>query len=162
MDLFKSEQYIKDHRAETIETMCVFAQTDLLLFWSEDDGVYSYQQKVWQPFIDLLQDEIKENLCISKNLQVPNNEKSFSKLKNKLQKMSDKELTVAFLASLQTKSVILGIFLLNKNISTEKVFEAAYLEDIYQNKQWGVDEEALQKREQTRSELQKLKEYLNK
>jgi len=162
MELFKSEQYIKEHRAETIEKMCVFAQTDLLMFWSDNPDVYAIERKIWQPFIDLLQNEIKESFNISNSLQVPNNDKCILKLKEKLQAFTDKELTVAFLTALQTKSVILGMSLLNRNITTDKIFEAAFLEDIYQNKQWGVDEEALQKREQTKYELQKLKEYLKK
>ena len=73
-DCIKSEQYIKQHRGETIETMCNFAQTDLLLFWSDNPDVYAGQQKLWQPFIDLLQAESKQKLSISKSLQIPNNE----------------------------------------------------------------------------------------
>lgn len=161
-DFIKSEQYIKTHRKETIETMCAFAQTDLLLFWSDDVDVYGKQQNLWGTFVEMMQNETGEKINISQSIQVPDNMRYLSNLKAKLQKISDKELTAAFLAALLTKSVILGLSLLKKNISVKKIFESAFLEEIYQNELWGIDEEAWQKRKQIKKELQKIKEYLKK
>lgn len=161
-DCIKSEQYIKQHRGETIETMCNFAQTDLLFFWSDNPEVYAGQKKIWQPFLDLLQAESKALINVSKTLQMPDNEKYLLWLKSKLQKLSGTELTAVFLAATQMKSVILGLSLLNKKTSVDDIFKAAFWEEIYQNELWGTDEEALQKREQTKAELQKIWEYLNK
>lgn len=161
-DCNKSELYISQHRQETQEVLCNFAQTDLLLFWSDNPNVYAGQQKLWQPFIDLLQAESKQKLSISKSLQIPNNELYLLWLKNRLQKFSDKELTAVFLIASLTKSVILGLSILKEKTSVEDIFTAAFWEEIYQNKLWGTDEEALQKREQIKAELQEVREYLYK
>ena len=124
--------------------------------------MYAGQQKLWQPFIDLLQAESKQKLSISKSLQIPNNELYLLWLKNRLQKFSDKELTAVFLIASLTKSVILGLSILKEKTSVEDIFTAAFWEEIYQNKLWGTDEEALQKREQIKAELQEVREYLYK
>ena len=94
-------------------------------------------------------------------MQIPENEALLKVLKNKLSNLNDNELTAAFLTATQLKSVILGLSLLNKRISVEKVFKAAFLEEIYQNELWGSDKEAVEKRKSVKSELRKIKEYLN-
>lgn len=162
IDCIKSEQYISKHREETQEVLCNFTQTDLLLFWSDNPNVYAGQQKLWQPFIDSLQAESKQKLSISESLQIPNNEPYLLWLKNSLQKFSDKEMTAVFLVASLTKSVILGLSILKEKTSVENIYTAAFWEEIYQNKLWGTDEEALQRREQIKTELQKIWEYLYK
>lgn len=159
-NLLKSEQYIKEHRDETIETMCNFALTDALLFWSNDKEIVKRQKKIWQPFLDDLQNENNVKINISQNLQIPENELFLKALREKLICLSDKELTVAFLAATEMKSVILGLSVLDEKMSTERVFNAAFLEEIFQNELWGIDEQALERRENIKSELQKMREFL--
>ena len=159
-DFLKSEQYIKNHRQETIETMLRFASTDLLLFWSDNEDLYRRQLKLWQPFLNDLQKKSGAEVKISQNLEIPNNEQCLLWLKNKLNNLSDKKLTAAFLMAMQIKSVFLGLAVLNNEKSADEIFNAAFLEDIYQNELWGVDEEALNKREAVKEEIIKIKEWL--
>ena len=159
-DFLKSEQYIKNHRQETIETMLRFASTDLLLFWSDNEDLYRRQLKLWQPILNDLQKESGAEVKISQTLEIPNNEQCFLWLKNKLNNLSDKKLTAAFLTAMQIKSVFLGLAVLNNEKSVDEIFNAAFLEDIYQNELWGVDEEALNKREAVKEEIIKIKEWL--
>lgn len=159
-DFLKSEQYIKSHRDETIETMLRFASTDLLLFWSDNEDLYERQLKLWRPFLNDLQKKSGAEVKISQTLEIPNNEQCFLWLKNKLNNLSDKKLTAAFLTAMQIKSVFLGLAVLNNEKSADEIFNAAFLEDIYQNELWGVDEEALNKREAVKEEIIKIKEWL--
>lgn len=158
IDLLKSEQYIKEHRDETIKTMCDFAATDMLLFWSDRADISQRQWEIWQPFIDALQVKIN----ISESLQIPDNELFLKFLRSKLSSLKDNELTAAFLAATKLKSVILGLSMLEEKNSIEEVFKAAFLEELYQNEFWGSDEEADKKRMMVKSELQKIREYLYK
>lgn len=160
-DLIKSENYIKEHKNETIETILKFAKTDLLFFWSDNKEVFLLQKKIWQKFLDDLQNKSKVNINVSKTLQVPDNKDFCRWLENELKAMTAKKLTAEFLTATQLKSVILGLAMLEKEISVAEIFNAAFLEEIYQNKKWGVDDEALQGRKQIKSELQQIKEYLS-
>lgn len=157
-DLLKSEQYIKQHRDETIKTMCRFAATDMLLFWSNETEILKRQQEIWRPYLD----ELNVKINISQSLQIPENEIFLQRINSYLEKLSDKKLTAAFLTATLLKSVILGIFILNDEISVEQLFAAAFLEELYQNELWGTDNEAAEKRETVKSELHKIKEYLYK
>ena len=159
-DLSKSEQYIKDHRDETIETMLRFAATDLLLFWSDNSDVNARQLKLWQPFLKCFEKESGAEIKITQSLEIPNNEQCFLWIKNKLDNLSDKELTAVFLMATQVKSVFLGLSILNKEISIDNIFNAAFLEDIYQNESWGIDKEAFEKREKVREELNTITDWL--
>lgn len=159
-DYLKSEEYIRQHRDETIDIICRFAKTDLLFFWDENEQIFLRQQKIWLPFLDKFEREKNVRINISKTLQVPDNEDYIVKLKSKLQDLSDKELTGVVNAAALLKSVILGLFLLDKKIKIDDIFNAAFLEDFYQNEQWGFDEEDLAKRDIIKTELQKIREYL--
>lgn len=159
-DFLKSEQYIKQHRAETIDTICRFATTDLLLFWDKKEDIYERQQKIWRPLLDNTEKQLSTDIKISYSLRVPDNKVYLAALKNRINELSDKKLTTAFLTATQLKSVILGLAILDKQMNVEEIFNAAFLEELYQNELWGTDEEALQKREQIKVELQKIKEYL--
>ena len=65
IDLVNSENYIRAHRRETIETMLKFATTDLLLFWSDNKKIYARQQKIWQPFLNDYQKKYSVEIKIS-------------------------------------------------------------------------------------------------
>jgi chaperone required for assembly of F1-ATPase len=47
MDFIKSQQYIAEHRAETINDICRFLDADTLLFWDENEDLSVYQTKYW-------------------------------------------------------------------------------------------------------------------
>lgn len=160
IDIPKSEQYIKSHREETVSIMCKFAITDLLLFWSNNEDLKERQQNVWLPCLSNIKEMSGEAVNITYDLTTPNNEQFILWLKNRLSSLSDKELTASFLAATSLKSVILGLLLSSKIYSVEDTFNAAFLEEIYQNELWGKDEEDVAGREQIKIDLQKIAEYL--
>lgn len=162
MDFEKSQLYISENREKTIELLGDFIATDLLIFWSDDRDVFSRQQKIWQPLLEIFQDAAGFEIKITQCLQAPNNEKCAVFVKNKLQQLSDKRLTACFLTAIKVKSVILGLMMLEEQVSADEIFEAAFLEELYQNELWGAEEEALNSREIIRSELKQIKECLQK
>lgn len=162
MDLEKSQLYISQHRRETMETMCKFVSTDLLLFWSDNDDVYAKQQEMWRPLLDLAGQQVGAEAKFTRGLQVPDNELFVLRIRDKLQTLSDKELCGCFLTATKLKSVILGLLMLDKQIEVEKIFTAAIVEELCQNEQWGTDEVTLQKRDEVKKELCEIKEFLQK
>jgi len=160
INILKSEQYIKNHREETIDIMCKFATTDLLLFWGDENGLNKMQQDAWMPYLNSIKEASGNDINISNSIKTPDNKQFILWLKNSLSKLSDKELTASFLVATSLKSVILGLFFLNKKFSVEDIFKAAFLEEIYQNELWGKDEEDVAQREQIKTYLYKLAEYL--
>lgn len=160
INILKSEQYIKNHREETIDIMCRFAITDLLLFWSDNNSLNEMQQKVWLPYLNYMREASGEAINTSYSLKIPDNKQFVVWLQNRLNLLSNKELTASFLVSTSLKSIILGLLFLNRNFSVEDIFKAAFLEEIYQNELWGKDEEEITNREEIKKDLQKISEYL--
>ena len=161
MDFLKSQNYIAAHRDETIAEMCRFLQTDTLLFWSDKPDLFAFQQKQWKPILNELNAVFKLDLQITKGLNPPENTQAITELAYCLQKMSDTELTGCFLAALETKSVLLGLLLAKQKISVAETYNAAFLEEIFQNISWGEDTAALNARKITKSHLQQIAEFLN-
>ena len=160
MDFIKSQQYIAEHRAETINDICRFLDADTLLFWDENEDLSAYQTKYWQPLLHKLKTEFGLDLQTTTGLSPAENEKAGQKFNRLLQSMSDKELTGCFLAASELKSVLLGLLLSKQKINAAEAFQAAYLEEIYQNKFWGEDVAALNAREKSKKMLENIEEYL--
>lgn len=160
MDFVKSQEYIAKHRSETMQNLCRFALTDVLLFWSETEDVWAMQKKCWQPVLNDLNNVFKLNFATTADFNVPQNEEPICKLADILNNLSDKELTGCFLAASETKSVLLGLMLTKQKITPSEAFSAAFLEELYQNKFWGKDPAALNLQEKTKQHLYEIAEYI--
>lgn len=160
MDFAKSREYIAAHRSETIENMCRFLQTDTLLFWSDNEALFEYQKKHWQPVLDMLNAVFKLDLQTTTGLTPPDNKHVVHEFSRCLNNMSDNELTGCFLAASEMKSVLLGLLLAKKEISASEAFKNAFLEELFQNQSWGEDFAAVEAREITKKHLEQIEGYL--
>ena len=75
--------------------------------------------------------------------------------------MSLKTLTAYYLAAVRLKSPLLALAFAEKKISASEAFDLAYLEELYQSKSWGVDDEAEQGRQCVKNELFEIDDFLN-
>ena len=73
---------------------------------------------------------------------------------------ANKELGAFYVAALNMKSVLLAAALVKGKINANQAFEAAFLEELWQNENWGADEEALKKREELKQELVDVENFL--
>jgi len=160
-DVGKSLQYIATNRIETIQTLQKFLLCDVLLFWSDNEELNSLQQQQWSSLLQKLQEEYALCLQTTCFLSVPDNSGAEKRFEELLQNMTDEELTVCMLSAEKLKSVLLGFLLAKKQIKAEQAFAAAYLEELYQNKYWGTDEEADKSRQQIKEELLQIEEYFD-
>ena len=160
MNFIKSQEYISSHRSQTIRDLCGFMSTDVLLFWSDDTELQMHQKTYWQSLLDCLNGVFKLDLQITTSLVVPENRQAEEEFAKHLNGLSDKELTVCSLVASETKSVLLGLLLCKQKITATEAFSAAFLEELYQNKFWGEDAEAVNLREKVKQDLLKIEEYL--
>lgn len=160
IDIIKSEKYIAQNRDETVKKLIDFFITDTLIFWSNEKKLELKQQKKWQPLLDILQQRF--NLKIHKTISLfpadnNDNQKAFKYL---LENMSIKELTACFLTARESKSPLLGLLLAKKQINAIDVFDAAFLEELYQNKLWGTDYTVAEKHKQIKQTLSEIEDYI--
>lgn len=162
LDFKQAEKEIKEHRSEVIEKLVEFSFTDVILFWSANDDIKSLQTEKWLPVLKWLNNRFKITLKETDGLTPPpqneNNRAGFAEI---LEKMSLKTLTAYYLAAVRLKSPLLALALAEKKITASEAFELAYLEELYQSKSWGVDEEAEQGRQCVKNELLEIEEFLH-
>jgi chaperone required for assembly of F1-ATPase len=58
-------------------------------------------------------------------------------------------------------SFVLGYAFLQRKISANSLFDLCFLDELYQNKKWGLDEEAALRHTNIRSELKDLESILS-
>ena len=162
LDFKQAEKEIKEHRSEVIEKLVEFSFTDVILFWSANDDIKSLQTEKWLPVLKWLNNRfkitLKETDCLTPPPQNENNRAGFTEI---LEKMNLKTLTAYYLAAVRLKSPLLALALAEKKITASEAFELAYLEELYQSKSWGVDEEAEQGRQCVKNELLEIEEFLH-
>lgn len=158
----QAEKDIKEHRSEVIEKLVEFSFTDVILFWSANEDIKKLQTEKWLPVLKWLNNRFKITLKETDGLTPPpQNENNRAVFMQILEKMSLKTLTAYYLAAVRLKSPLLALAFAEKKISASEAFDLAYLEELYQSKSWGVDDEAEQGRQCVKNELFEIDDFLN-
>ena len=159
--LEKTAKEIGKDREEVIDRLVRFSLTDMMLFWGQNEDLVKRQEKIWGPLLEWANEEINTKFIRTQGLDVPEQEKTSGyRLKMFLEKLSDKELAAFYAAALNMKSVLLAAALVKGRINAKQAFEAAYLEELWQAENWGVEEEAEKRRAEVRQELVEIEKFL--
>lgn len=164
MTLSKLEQAtdeIKQYRAEIIDRLMKYTETDMLLFWGADRDLIAEQEKHWAPLLEWAEKEFDGKLKKTDGIDVSEENHKFGyRLKAFLERLSDKELAAYYLAALNMRSVLLAAALVKKQITAEQAYKAAYLEQLFQEKVWGADDESAEKLAERKAELEEIENFL--
>lgn len=159
--LEKTAKEIGKDREEVIDRLVHFSLTDMMLFWGQNEDLVKRQEKIWGPLLEWANEEINTKFIRTQSLDVPEQEKTSGyRLKAFLEKLSDRELAAFYVAALNMKSVLLAAALVKGRINAKQAFEAAYLEELWQAENWGVEEEAEKRRAEVRQELVEIEKFL--
>ncbi|MEE6206580.1 MAG: ATP12 family protein [Alphaproteobacteria bacterium] len=161
MDFIAAEKYVTEQKEKIISLLIDYAMTDTILFWSEDEVLNKLQKQQWQPMIDKFNEAVSTDFKMTYGLNIsPENEKNKSILQKYIDSFNKKELSALYAASASMKSVFLGLLLAKKKINASEAFKSAFLEELHQNSLWGEEKEAVAKREQVKTDLLEIEEYL--
>ena len=134
--------------------MVQLSLTDVLLFWGQQKELIERQQKAWEPILKWVNQALEAELKYTNSLEVPEQPKeSGYRLQRFLENLSNKELAGFYVAALNMKSVLLAAALVKGKLNAEEAFNAAFLEELWQNENWGAADDALKKREEMKQEL---------
>ena len=161
--LEKTAKEIAKNREEVIDRLVQFALTDMLLFWGPNKELAERQEKIWGPILQWASYEVNTKFIKTQSIDVPSQEEnSAQRLKMFMETLSNKELAAFYIAALNMKSVLLAAALIKGKINAQQAFEAAYLEELWQAENWGVETEAEKRRTEIRKELQEIETFLKK
>ena len=87
-------------------------------------------------------------------------ENTGEKIRDFLNSLNDGQLLAFFKAALNMRSVLLAAALVKGRITADQAFEAAFIEELWQSENWGVVEEAEQRRNELKGELKEIEAFL--
>lgn len=142
-------------RTAVIEEALSFAATDLLCYRTEaPDDLACRQHDCWQPLLDWAEATLDVRFKTTTGLlpvsQPPQNADI---LKLRLQGLCDMELTAIATLAAAMSSLILALAVAEGRIDAEAAFEAAQLDENYQNEHWGHDDEADARQQNLRTDI---------
>lgn len=152
---------VKNNHEEIVDKLVKFSVTDMMLFWGDEKDLVARQKQIWNPILEWCQQLLETELIVTQTLNVPCPiQDSGVRIRIFLNSLSDKELSAFYVAALSMKSVLLASALVKGRINANEAFEAANLEEIWQNEQWGVEEDAENRRLEMKKELTAVEAFL--
>lgn len=159
-DFKQAENEIAENKAEIADKLAGFSLTDVLLFLCPNDKIRKVQVQKWLPVLQWLKEKFNLEMEKTESLLPPDsNEKNLLVFKNIMEEMPIKKFTAFYFVALKLKSPLLALAYVEGKISIDEAFNLAFLEELCQNEEWGVDAEAAENREQIRRELQEADAY---
>ena len=147
----------REHMQKQLNT---FADTDLLFFFSDKPELFVVQQQKWLPILEWAEDILKIKLNITQDLAVPDNSAIHQALSKVFLSLNDREFCCWYAASLNLRSVLLGLAFVKRRITAKEAFNLAYLEELWQNERWGEDEQAVSFRQDKLDEMSEIESFL--
>lgn len=150
-----------EQRENIISKMTAYAQSDTLCFMApHPKELFKLQQEKWVPLIEWINEkgcEFKPDQGLSMPLV---SEKTRLFLKSYLAMQNNIELSCLQIISGACQSVILSIAVAQEHLTAGEAFDLSCLEELFQNKLWTADEEALKSRISRREEAVRAGEVL--
>jgi chaperone required for assembly of F1-ATPase len=147
---------VADKSAEVADEAARYAGTDLLCYRAvAPESLVRREWTLWQPLLDWAADRFDAPLRVTAGI-VPIEQPADSLKALRLVLDELDPLTLAAVADLTAAcgSLILALALWDGRLDAAGAYEAAVLDENFQNERWGVDEEAMIRRHRLEADIQ--------
>jgi chaperone required for assembly of F1-ATPase len=149
---------ISSNRKLYINEIIGFVDTDLICYRAEKPiELIQLQNTKWDPILSIvkaytdLEIDVFQGIMPGKqNIRVHN------KIKKLINNFSDLEISILYRMTNITGSIFISLCVLKRSFLEEALFELCYLDELWQAKKWGFEEEASTKRNKISKELKKI------
>jgi len=140
-----------------------FIDTDLICYRAESpNDLIALQNKSWNPILLLIEKYIDVKIKVFKGVMPSNqDQKVHTEIKKLISNLSDVQISVLHRITNLIGSVFLSLCILKKDLLKEDAFECSFLDELWQAKNWGHEEDASIKRNKIRLELNRLIHFVN-
>ena len=121
-----------------------YGDTDLLYYRADSPLELQKRQKTgWDPIVKWAENTFKVQInCGTGIVYIPQNDKLVKETRRKINNLSIFELTALYDMVSITGSLILGLAIINRRLSAEEAYQLSRIDEKWQLKQWGEDQEA--------------------
>ncbi|MBF0336063.1 MAG: ATPase [Alphaproteobacteria bacterium] len=148
-------------RAAILDEMIRHAATELLCYRAEDRVLAERQEALWQPILDWADLRWNAPLAVTVGVMpVIQSPLSLGRLRGPLEAMDDFALSAAQGLTAALGSLVLALAVCERRLSAIDAFDAARLDEAFQNERWGEDYEAIDRRDALRRDVLVAADFL--
>lgn len=150
-------------RAAVEDALLRFAATDLLCYRADHPQELAERQAaLWQPILDWLVFRFDAPLAVTTGITaIPQPPASLRALRRAVEETDAFTLAAVQSVAAACGSLVLALALAEGRLSADEAFAAAQVEETFQVEHWGVDEEALCRREQLLADVRAAAAFLS-
>ena len=149
---------ISNDKVSYIENVLGFINTDLICYRADGPNeLVDLQNSSWNPIISFIKKYIDVELKFFIGV-MPSKQslEIFNRLKTLINSFSDIEISALHRMTNLTGSIFISICILKGDVFKNEAFELSFLDELYQAKNWGIEEESLDKRDKIAKELNRI------
>ena len=149
---------ISNDKVSYIENVLGFINTDLICYRADGPNeLVDLQNSSWNPIISFIKKYIDVELKFFIGV-MPSKQslEIFNRLKTLINSFSDIEISALHRMTNLTGSIFISICILKGDVLKNEAFELSFLDELYQAKNWGIEEESLDKRNKIAKELNRI------
>ena len=149
---------IKNDKILYIENILGFINTDLICYRADaPNELVDLQNRSWNPIISFIKEYIDVEVEFFIGV-MPSKQSSeiYIRIKTLINSFSDIEISLLHRMTNLTGSIFISICILKGDVLKNKAFELSFLDELWQAKNWGVEEESLDKRDKIAKELNRI------
>jgi chaperone required for assembly of F1-ATPase len=166
MPLFSLAVTVLDRVTPQRDAICAeltaYGGNDCLCYQAgEDQDLAVRQAQGWGPWLDWARTALGADLLVATGIMpVTQPQNSVTALGRAVAAHDDWELGMLYRATTLGGSLVLGLAMVRGEMSAEAMFEAAFLDELWQTEKWGSDGEAEDRRRNIRAELAQAESFL--
>jgi chaperone required for assembly of F1-ATPase len=146
-----AQERITPNRTAIINQLAAYGMNDLLCYRAETpDDLVTRQNAIWDPWLQWAETTHSLQLLSTTGL-IPINQPHSTRaaLRNILSTHSDHTIAALGVIVPALGSLILGLALTTQSLTPQAACDAAFLDELWQEEQWGTDKEAIARRAKT-------------
>ena len=154
---------VTPQRAAILDELTAYGGNDLICYQDgEDAELAARQAEGWGPWLDWARSDLGAPLQVARSIMpVMQPQASLDALGAAAATHDDWELGMLYRATTLGGSLVLGLAMLRGRMDAAGLFEAAFLDELWQAQKWGSDWEAEDRRAMIRGEIEQAHHFLS-
>lgn len=153
---------VTPQRDAILEELTAYGGNDLICYQDgENEMLAAHQADGWGPWLDWARIDLGAPLQVARSIMpVMQPQASLDALSAATATHDDWELGMLYRATTLGGSLVLGLAMLRDRLDAEGLFNAAFLDELWQAEKWGSDWEAEDRRALLRGEIEQAYHFL--
>jgi chaperone required for assembly of F1-ATPase len=135
-------------REEIIRQLAAYGMNDLLCYRAEDASLAAQEAQAWQPWLDWLEGQL--GVCLQSTagiVHIAQSPACLERFASRLAQMDEYQLAGLGVIVPALGSLVLGLALEAGALAPQAACDCAHLDELWQEKYWGQDDEAIARRQ---------------